>query len=383
MSTRLARALPLSRMRSALLAFYDTRARDLPWRRTRDPYAIWVSEVMLQQTRVETVLRYYARFLERFPTTHALAAAGRDEVLAAWSGLGYYRRARLLHEGVREVVARYGGEVPRAAHERRALPGIGRYTAGAIGSIAFDLEEPLVDGNVARVLSRVHAIETPLGRADTERELWRHAEALCEGPRPGALNQALMELGATLCSKTSPRCAQCPLRTRCRAFAQGRAQELPVARSKAAVRVVQLVALILLDRDAKRVLLTRGEAGLFAGLWNLPMREGLGVRDARSLAHELGVSPKFAPQAPARIEHMLTHRHLKLELRRGTLGADALGERDGLRMCELSRLDALGISSLTRKALAALEATTTSATTSATTSTTTSTTTAVAARSRK
>src|ERR1700712_1192289 len=148
----------LRTIRSALLEHYDAYARDLPWRRTRDPYAIWVSEVMLQQTRVETVLRYYDRFLQRFPDAASLANADEDAVLAAWSGLGYYRRARLLHSGVREVVAKYGGRVPEAPELRRKLPGIGRYTAGAIGSIAFEREEPLVDGNVARVFSRLFGI---------------------------------------------------------------------------------------------------------------------------------------------------------------------------------------------------------------------------------
>ena len=148
-------------VRAALLAWYDLSARDLPWRRTRDPYAVWVSEVMLQQTRVDTVIPYYERFMARFPTPERLAAAPEDDVLGMWSGLGYYRRARMLHRGAREVVARYGGEVPREPEDRRALPGVGRYTAGAIGSIAFDRPEPLVDGNVARVLARLRAIDTP------------------------------------------------------------------------------------------------------------------------------------------------------------------------------------------------------------------------------
>src|SRR3954471_21132316 len=153
----------LAAIRSSLLQHYDEHARDLPWRRTRDPYAIWVSEIMLPQTRVDTVVAYCDRFLKRFPTPHALAAASEDEVLASWSGLGYYRRARLLHSGVRDVVERYGGQVPEDAETRRKLPGIGRYTAGAIGSIAFELQEPIVDGNVARVLGRTLGIETPLG----------------------------------------------------------------------------------------------------------------------------------------------------------------------------------------------------------------------------
>jgi A/G-specific adenine glycosylase len=155
----------MTALRKKLLAWYDEAARDLPWRHTRDPYAIWVSEVMLQQTRVETVIPYYRRFLHRFPTPRTLAEADEDAVLSQWSGLGYYRRARLLHAGVREVVAQYGGRVPEDANARRRLPGVGRYTAGAIGSIAFDKEEPVVDGNVTRVLARVFRIETPVDAA--------------------------------------------------------------------------------------------------------------------------------------------------------------------------------------------------------------------------
>ncbi|HEX2676889.1 MAG TPA: A/G-specific adenine glycosylase [Polyangiales bacterium] len=346
---------PVARARAALLEFYDAHARDLPWRRTRDPYAIWVSEIMLQQTRVDTVVRYYDRFLARFPTAHALASASEDDVLAAWSGLGYYRRARLLHTGVREVVARYGGQVPQDAEARRELPGIGRYTAGAIGSIAFDLPEPIVDGNVARVLSRVHAIDTPLGRADTEARLWEEAEKLSQGPRPGALNQALMELGATLCSKSAPRCNECPLRDACKAHAEGRADELPIARKKTPAKPVALVALLVVDARGHRVGLLRGEGELFGGLWNLPMREGRGVADARALLDELQVTARVAEKPIGRIEHVLSHRNLRIQLFRALLGAGRAERSGKLRMTERAALHELGISSLTRKALSQLE----------------------------
>src|SRR5262245_37199774 len=171
----------LSLVRKSLVRWYQKSARNLPWRNSRDPYAVWVSEVMLQQTRVETVIPYYTRFLTRFPTPLALAHATVDEVLAYWSGLGYYRRARLLHAGVQEVVATYGGKVPEDPEARRSLPGIGRYTAGAIGSIAFDRAEPIVDGNVARVLSRLFLIETPLGSTEAEHTLWARAGELVQG----------------------------------------------------------------------------------------------------------------------------------------------------------------------------------------------------------
>jgi A/G-specific adenine glycosylase len=343
---------PLATQRAALLRFYDAHARDLPWRRTRDPYAIWVSEVMLQQTRVETVLGYYDRFLSRFPTTHALAAAAEDEVLAAWSGLGYYRRARLLHAGVREVVAQYGGAVPEAAEARLALKGVGRYTAGAIGSIAFGKQEPLVDGNVARVLSRLRGIDTPLGRSDTESRLWAEAEALCKGPRPGALNQALMELGATVCSKTSPACERCPVRRACVAHAQDRTHLLPVARKKKAPRAVELVMLAVVDHPRRKLVLQRGQGELFGGLWNLPMCEGEGGSAARGLLDALSVNAQLAREPIATFEHVLTHRHLHVTLYTARLAARArVGAHAARKLVGEADLATLGVSRLTRKAV--------------------------------
>jgi A/G-specific adenine glycosylase len=342
-------------IRSALLRHYDANARDLPWRRTRDPYAIWVSEIMLQQTRVDTVIAYYDRFLKRFPTPHALADATEDEVLSSWSGLGYYRRARLLHSGVRDVVARYGGVVPREPGARRALPGVGRYTAGAIGSIAFDLPEPLVDGNVARVLSRVFAVETPPERADTQARLWQLAEALVHGERPGALNQALMELGATLCKKLAPQCETCPIQAQCQARAEGRVAELPPARKRVEPKPVALVALAALDESAERVLLVRGAEALFGGLWNLPMREGRGRKIASQLCRELGQPAEALPaRAIGRYTHVLTHRRLEIELWRTKLAETGLSE--GQRVQARSALGELGVSRLTHKAFQLLEA---------------------------
>jgi A/G-specific adenine glycosylase len=335
-------------VRAALLAHYDRHARDLPWRRTRDPYAIWVSEIMLQQTRVDTVLRYYDRFLERFPSLDALATADEDSVLAAWSGLGYYRRARMLHAGVREVVARYGGVVPEEPEARRGLPGIGRYTAGAIGSIAFDRQEPLVDGNVARVFARLFALDTPIMRADTQAVLWSLAQRLVQGPRPGALNQALMELGATLCGKAAPGCARCPVAKHCEARRLERVRELPVVTKKTPPAERRLVALLLQDCD--QLVLVRSPAGLFAGLWNLPMREGKTRSDALELLTELGVSADLVPKPVARLEHVLTHRHLHIQLFTGRVTAFA-GATEQLRLQPRQDLSRVGVSALTRKAL--------------------------------
>jgi A/G-specific adenine glycosylase len=350
-TTPLPSARVLQAIRAALLDHYDNHARDLPWRRTRDPYAIWVSEVMLQQTRVDTVLHYYEPFLQRFPSASALASANEDAVLAAWSGLGYYRRARLLHAGVREVVARYGGSVPEESEVLRSLPGVGRYTAGAIGSIAFDRAEALVDGNVARVFARLFGVDTPLGRADTQARLWSLAEALVPGPRPGALNQAVMELGATLCSKAAASCGSCPLAEHCHARAEGRVATLPVVTKKRPPKSVALVALVALDAARERVLLVRSQERLFGGLWNLPMREGADREAAGQLLDALPVRATLQPRALAQLEHVLTHRRMQVQLFAAEL--DGFTPAPDLRLQAHAELAELGVSRLTRKALAA------------------------------
>jgi len=330
-------------MRAALLAWYDAHKRDLPWRRTKDPYAIWVSEIMLQQTRVETVRSYWTRFLERFPDAASLASASEDEVLSMWSGLGYYRRARLLHRGVKEVVARYGGEVPRDAEARLGLPGVGRYTAGAIGSIAFGAEEPIVDGNVARVLSRLHRIEEPIGSAPAEKRFWAEASELVKGERPGDLNQALMELGATLCTPKSPQCLICPLRDDCEARAAGVQAELPTPRKKKPPKRVRLVAVVALRGGAPW--LERSEEALFGGLWNVPMAKGEGRAAAREVLASRGWSGRLPTVPRGEVVHVLSHRRFEVQVWRATAARASEDARHA------TDLEALGISKLTRKLL--------------------------------
>ncbi|MFW5924866.1 MAG: A/G-specific adenine glycosylase [Myxococcota bacterium] len=342
-------------MRAALLRWYDRHRRDLPWRRTRDPYAIWVSEVMLQQTRVDTVIPYYERFLSRFPTPRALAEADEDRVLAAWSGLGYYRRARLLHAGVREVVERYGGRVPEDPEARRGLPGVGRYTAGAIGSIAFERPEPIVDGNVGRVLARIHGIDTPLGRAVTERQLWQRAAELVRGPRPGDLNQALMELGATVCTPVDPACDACPARRACQARRTGRVAELPVRKAKrdpTPVSLTAVVATVGRKRDGGPCIwLLRGEGPLFGGLWTVPTVEDDDREpgSARRALRAAGIAARLSPDPVARLEHVLSHRRLTVSVYRAT-AARARSTRTR-RLLAPDALAELGTSSLTQKIL--------------------------------
>lgn len=334
--------------RARLLAWYDRHARDLPWRRTRDPYAIWVSEIMLQQTRVETVIPYYERFLARLPDAASLARASEDLVLSLWSGLGYYRRARLLHRGAKEVVRAHGGRVPEDPIARAGLPGVGRYTAGAIGSIAFDRPEPLVDGNVARVFARLFGIETPLGEKATEARLWSEAETLVRGPRPGALNQALMELGATVCTKAAPRCEACPLRADCVALAKGAVERLPRARKKKAPKAVTLTALIARPANDARVWLVRGETALFGGLFGVPMHEGEGEGAARAALAAHGLSGTLGARL-GEVEHVLTHRRLRVDVREArTTKARASAQR---RLVAIDAPPEIGIATLTRKIL--------------------------------
>nr|MDQ2644694.1 A/G-specific adenine glycosylase [Myxococcota bacterium] len=210
-----------------LLRWYDRTRRELPWRETRDPYAIWVSEVMLQQTQVKTVIPYFERWLARFPGVRELSRAEEAEVLHAWQGLGYYSRARALKRAAELVVERHGGQLPSKSSELTALPGIGPYSAGAIASIAYGERVPVVDGNVIRVLTRVFALRGDPAKAPLRRELWRRAEELVPAARPGDHNQALMELGATVCVPEKPRCGECPLSEHCRGYAGGLAARLP------------------------------------------------------------------------------------------------------------------------------------------------------------
>jgi len=273
-------------------------------------------------------------------------------VMAAWSGLGYYRRARLLHQGVREVQQQYGGSVPTDPVARRALPGVGRYTAGAIGSIAFDQPEPIVDGNVARVLSRYLGLDAPLGSRDSARQLWLRAEQLVQGPRPGELNQAIMELGALVCTKAQPRCSVCPWQAECVAKNQSRVTELPVPRARKSPVPVELVALVAEQGRGKRrgTWLVHGSGALFGGLWSPPMQGGHGVATARALAAHHQLDGTLEDSRCARIRHVLSHRDLDIEVYRMEARARASVQRRRVSGPELSEL---GISALTRKILQA------------------------------
>ena len=348
-----------------LLNWYRANRRDLPWRRTRDPYAIWVSEIMLQQTRVAVVVPYWERWMARFPTAGALAAAELDEVLSAWSGLGYYGRARNLHRGAQEVVARHGGAVPGSAAELRALPGIGRYTAGAIASMAFDLPEPLVDGNVARVLARLFAIEDDVKASATARRLWQIAGSLVPAHAPGDFNQGLMELGATVCVPGPPRCEVCPLAARCQARAAGIEAALPRTppRPRDADKPLLAGTAAWVARRGRLLLARRRPDGLFGGLWELPQAAGLPA--LRELLAGAGLELEPAARSPVHVHRqVLSHRRLAIEVvpvaARGALsrGPAPGGPYERFAWHPLGGLDELGLAAATRAILARYRETT-------------------------
>lgn len=296
---------------AALAAWYPGHHRRLPWRDEPDPWRVWVSEILLQQTRVETVLGRWDAFLARFPDARALAAASPDAVLKAWEGLGYYARARNLQRAAGIVVREHGGRFPDDPVAAMALPGIGRSTAGAILSIAYGRALPVLDGNVARVLARLDAIREPPTGTATARGLWARAQALvAAAPDPGTHNQAMMELGATVCVPRAPRCGECPVAALCRARAAGIAADLPARAARAAVPRHRFVAGVLV-RDGRVLVRRRPGDGLLAGLWAFPGgRPAPGEADADALARhlraDLGISVTVGAQV-GEIRHAYTH----------------------------------------------------------------------------
>ncbi len=281
---------------SALLAWYDRGHRDLPWRHTRDPYAIWVSEIMLQQTQVATVLDRFPRFMARFPIVNALAAADEDAVLHEWAGLGYYRRARLLHRAAGEIVRTWGGSFPDSVAALSSLPGVGRSTAGAIAAIAFALPAPILDGNVRRVLTRQLDLDLPADRGRGLDLLWREAQARTSVERPGDYTQAIMELGATLCLPRQPRCIDCPWCSSCLALLRQTILQRPVRGSAQKVQE-EVWHLLLAERDEGVILTKRPAHGIWGSLWSLPVQN----------------DPPLPPfEILGTISHRLTHRLLTL-----------------------------------------------------------------------
>jgi A/G-specific adenine glycosylase len=310
------------RIRRALLAWYGRNARELPWRSTHDPYAVWVSEIMLQQTRIDQGTPYFTRFIAAFPTVQALAAASEDAVLKQWEGLGYYSRARNLHRAAKTVVSGHEGAFPQTAEGWRALPGVGRYTAGAIASIAFNEPVPVLDGNVKRVLARLFDIAQPIDQSSTEQRLWALVEALVSPRRPGDFNQAMMELGAMVCVPKAPLCTTCPLRKVCRSAARGTQTERPVKRKKGATPHYEIVVAAI-EKNGRFLLGKRPPNGLLGGLWEFPggkvqARETHEQALEREIREELGVDIRVGGLA-AVVNHAYSHFKVTLNVYRCTL----------------------------------------------------------------
>jgi len=299
-----------STLARALLAWYDRYGRkELPWKQSGDPYHVWLSEVMLQQTQVATVIPYFARFIVRFPDIESLAAAKLDAVLHQWTGLGYYARARNLHQAAQAIVREHGGRFPRDFEVVQSLPGIGRSTAGAILALAFNQRHAILDGNVKRVLARYHAIDTPLKGRDIETRLWELAERHTPAARVADYTQAIMDLGATLCRRGQPECPRCPLVRGCAAHRLGIAPQLPRPPVRAALPIKRIYMVLVRDRKGRVLLQRRPPAGIWGGLWGLP--ECRTKRIDGWLRAEYGLDVELGAPWP-RLRHSFSHFHLDI-----------------------------------------------------------------------
>lgn len=314
--TILTTEIPSLTLAPLLLAWWDSHKADLPWRRTHDPYAIWIAEVMLQQTQIATVIPYYERWLERFPTVESLAAAPLGEVLQYWEGLGYYSRARNLHAAAITLVNQHHGQLPRHHEALLELPGIGAYTAGAIASIAFGLPVPIVDGNIIRVLTRLTDMADDVTTGPAKKKLWQLAATLVPSERPGDYNQALMELGQKICVPVRPQCHHCPIHDHCRARQNGTQMERPVRPPRRHTPHYDVVAGVIWHEDGRFLIAQRPLDGLLGGLWEFPggkKEAGETLSDAlvREIQEELGITIRVGEPVTT-IQHAYTHFRITL-----------------------------------------------------------------------
>jgi len=340
----------------AVAGWFENEARDMPWRQTgadgrRDPYRSLVSEIMLQQTQVSRVLEKFDGFVARFPTVESLAEADEHDVLAEWSGLGYYRRARNLHAAGKDIVDRFGGAVPSDVEALRTIPGVGRYTAGAIASMVFHKREPLVDGNVIRVLMRLDAQSGAAGDRANVSWTWERAERLVAhaGDRVALMNEGLMELGAVVCTPRSPGCTHCPLRSHCVAADRGVQHEIPAASPRSKRRMLYCSSVLVRDHDGRVLIERRGDDGLWAGLWQTPTIE----RDDRHAdPHEVGALVGMGAESVVEVgafAHATTHRDVRFRVWRLDGWSGKPGDR---RLVAGDELDGYGLSNAQRKVLA-------------------------------
>lgn len=329
-----------------LLRWYDEHARTLPWRGIHNAYHTWVSETMLQQTRVETVLLYYQRFIDRFPTAEALAAAPEDEVLKLWEGLGYYRRARNLHRGARQVAEELGGVIPSDVKELLKISGIGEYTAGAIASIAYDQPVPAVDGNVIRVVSRVRGIRENVGIPSVKRQITQAAAELVPQERPGDFNQAMMDLGATICVPGTPSCERCPVAEMCDACREGDAEDIPELPRKNPPKVIDYDLCLIYNGD--RVLMRQRTETMLQGLWIYPMiEEHHTAKQLPALVKRRIGLPVADIQPAGEAKHVFTHQVWQMKIYTMSTTAEA---PDGWRFVTLEEMQALTIPTAVKKA---------------------------------
>jgi A/G-specific adenine glycosylase len=342
-----------------LIRWFEANARDLPWRRRRTPYRVWLSEMMLQQTQVDTVIPYFQRFTKRFPTVRALADAPLDEVLKLWEGLGYYARARNLHRAAQIVAREFKGRFPKTVEALMRLPGVGRYSAGAIASLAFGVDAPALDGNVARVLCRVFAIRRDLRETRTRDELWSLAGSLLPKGQAGKFNEALMELGATICTPRAPRCEICPIAAHCEARRRGIQERLPVKRVRKLTPHYDVTAAVIRRND--RVLIAqRPHDGMLGGLWEFPggkreTGESLENCLRREIREELRLEIEVG-EPVAVVKHAYTHFRITLhafECRVLSGKARAIGVA-GFKWVRMSELDRYAFAVTDRRIIQAL-----------------------------
>jgi A/G-specific adenine glycosylase len=359
----------LTTFRKQLLAWFRQFQRELPWRGTKDPYRIWLSEIMLQQTRVVAVIPYYEKFLQGFPDVHALAAAPQEEVLRLWSGLGYYSRARNLQKAAQQIVAKHGGQFPTRLEDVLDLPGIGNYTAAAILSIGFNGKHAVLDGNVARVLARLGAIHGDLREPRRWQKLQKTADALLDANSPGDWNQAMMELGATVCTPKSPQCLLCPVGAFCQARKLGIAEDLPEKRKKRVTVQITLAAAVFADENDRTLLLPppqeKNEEGIadfiptiVSRLWHFPIISANGDPAAKLRAFLKRFLPggrnaqwKLAPAA--KVRHAVTYRDITIFPFR--INLKKFPRIPGAKYVPLHDLSVLPVSNLTRKVAQAAE----------------------------
>lgn len=343
-----------------LLAWYQEYKRDLPWRKDQDPYKVWVSEIMLQQTKVATVIPYFERFINKFPTLTDLANADEQEVLKQWEGLGYYSRARNLHQAVQEVRDEYGSKVPDQPEKIGKLRGIGPYTKGAILSIAFDQKQPAVDGNVMRVFSRWFELYQDIALPRTRVLMEQYAIEVIPEEKPGDFNQALMELGATICTPTSPSCLLCPVQHVCQANQEGVQEELPVKKKSKAPKVTDVLFLAI-HAKGEILLEKRPDTGLLASLWSLPTLEISSNQDVDELIQEYcqGFPSSFTIKGEiAKFEHIFSHRHWKIKVIEVGLSDRPSLLANSYQFCSHQSLQQIAFANVYAKAIQQIEANT-------------------------